>query len=107
MLKRIETIRKSLIEACEKGDADIFKSALYFDEVKVEFENKEDFYISFQERIREAYSEVEEKLYLKVRNHDNELKQSFEFFSKNYVYSRLCIHVKETASSFEIELMPF
>lgn len=105
----IGAIKKSLIEACEKGNINLFKTAFFSDKVKIESSSKEDFFDFFQERIESAHHKVEGNLYLKIRlpEDEDEFTESYEFYSKNHLYSRLSINVVETIELIEIDVIPF
>ena len=102
-----DDIKKLLIEACEKGDANIFKPALLHKQLKTGFKDNKDFYNFLKERIDSAHCDVNENLYLKIRNHEDESIVSYEFFSKSHVYSRLSIQINEFDECVVIDLIPF
>lgn len=109
VFSEIDTIKRSLTEACKTGNAYVFKLALFSDKVKVEYPSKDIFFEFFQERIESTHDEVEGNLYLKIRlpNQDDDFTEAYEFYSQNHLYSQLCILIKESNEVIEIDVMPF
>lgn len=105
----IGAIKKSLIDACETGNLNTFKTAFFSNKVKIEAQSKENFFEFFQERIESAHHKVDGNLYLRINlpKEEDKFTEEYEFFSKNYLYSRLCVQLLETDESIAINVIPF